>query len=67
MLGQVEHAWKMCTRHRLTTHKFVLADRKDTLGLQWLWMGTAGIAQGEEGVLCHPQWEPLQLAVTEQT
>lgn len=29
-------------------------------------MGTAGIAQGEKGVLRHPQREPLQLAVTQQ-
>lgn len=50
----------------LTTHKLLLADGEHAPALQHLWVGAAGIDTGQEGLLCHPDGKPLQLAVTQQ-
>lgn len=50
----------------LTTHKLLLADSEHAPALQHLWVGAAGIDGGQEGLFCHPDGEPLQLAVAQQ-
>lgn len=51
----------------LTTHKVVLADGEHAPALQRLRVGTAGVDAGQETLLRHPHWEPLELAVAQQT
>lgn len=50
----------------LTTHKLLLADCEHAPALQHLWVGAAGIDAGQEGLFCHPDRKPLQLAVAQQ-
>lgn len=50
----------------LTTHKLLLADGEHASALQHLRVGAAGIDAGQEGLFCHPDWKPLQLAVAQQ-
>lgn len=50
----------------LTTHELLLADGEHASALQHLWVGAAGIDAGQEGLLCHPDGKPLQLAVAQQ-
>lgn len=56
----------VCVSVTLTTHKVLLSDGEHTLALQHQGMGTAGVHVGQEGLLCHPQRKPLELAVTQQ-
>lgn len=59
-----------CITHQvnasLTTHKLLLADGEQTLALQHLRVGAAGIDAGQEGLFCHPDGKPLQLAVAQE-
>ena len=50
----------------LTTHKLLLADGEHAPSLQHLWVGAAGVDAGQEGLFCHPDGKPLQLAVAQQ-
>lgn len=50
----------------LTTHKLLLADGEHAPALQHLRVGAAGIDAGQEGLFCHPDGKPLQLAVAQQ-
>lgn len=50
----------------LTTHKLFLADSEQAPALQHLWVGTAGVDAGQEGLFCHPDGKPLQLAITQE-
>lgn len=50
----------------LTTHKLLLADGEHARALQHLRVGAAGVDAGQEGLFCHPDWKPLQLAVAQQ-
>jgi len=50
----------------LTTHKLLLADSEHTPALQHLRVGAVGIDVGQEGLLCHPDGKPLQLAVAQE-
>lgn len=50
----------------LTAHKLLLADGEHTPALQHLWVGAAGVDAGQEGLFCHPDGKPLQLAVAQQ-
>lgn len=56
----------MCVRALLTAHELVLADGEHTLALQRLWVGAAGMDGGQEGLLRHPNRQPLELAVAQQ-
>lgn len=51
----------------LTTHELLLADGEHAPALEHLWVGAAGVDRGQEGLLCHPDGKPLQLAVAQQT
>ena len=50
----------------LTAHKLLLADGEHAPALQHLRVGAAGVDAGQEGLFCHPDGKPLQLAVTQQ-
>lgn len=50
----------------LTTHKLLLADGEHAPALQHLRVGAAGIDAGQEGLFCHPDRKPLELAVAQQ-
>lgn len=50
----------------LTAHKLFLADSEHACALQHLRVGAAGIDTGQEGLFCHPDGKPLQLAVAQE-
>lgn len=50
----------------LTTHKLLLADGEHAPALQHLWVGATGVDARQEGLFCHPDGKPLQLAVAQQ-
>ncbi len=50
----------------LTTNKLLLADGEHAPALQHLRVGAAGVDAGQEGLFCHPDGKPLQLAVAQQ-
>lgn len=64
----VQRVWEVLhqVNASLTAHKLLLADGEHASALQHLRVGAAGIDTGLEGLLCHPDRKPLQLAVAQQ-
>lgn len=49
-----------------TAHELLLANGEHVPALQHLRVGAAGVDAGHEGLFCHPDGKPLELAVAQQ-